>query len=219
MIHLLEISKAYVSKSGEHTVVLRPTTLSIPTDRRIGILGEPGCGKSTLLKLISGEEAPSEGHVTADARLSPVLGRPGLLNLRLTGLENAAYLARLYGLPVEPVLDQVAMVSGLDEELSKQVRRIAPAARNWLLLCIISALDVDCVLADGILAGQNPQYAQRAQRMILDGHVAKGLIFASGGPNAIRSLCEHLVVIKEGTLWPFDDVQEGIQFFKSGLGK
>lgn len=214
MIHLLSVSKAYRNEADEAVVVMRPTTLSIPTNRRVGILGGPGSGKSTLLGLIVGTIRPLEGEVLTAARLSPIIGGSRYLNQRLSGLENAAYFARLYGLPVDSVQEYVAIASGLEDSLSRPLREVPPPARAWLLFCIAGALGPECVIADDALAGRGRQYAEKAKQMVMDGLVGQGLIYSSRQPEAIRDLCDLVVVIRDGTLYPFDDVDEGIRFFE-----
>jgi ATP-binding cassette subfamily F protein uup len=51
--------------------VLRGVTLKLPTDARIGIVGENGSGKTTLLRLLAGRLEPDEGKVTTGSTIVP----------------------------------------------------------------------------------------------------------------------------------------------------
>jgi len=51
--------------------VLRGITLKLPTDARIGIVGENGAGKTTLLRLLAGRLDPDEGKVTTGSTIVP----------------------------------------------------------------------------------------------------------------------------------------------------
>ena len=51
--------------------VLRGITLKLPSDARIGIVGENGSGKTTLLRLLAGRLDPDEGKVTTGSTIVP----------------------------------------------------------------------------------------------------------------------------------------------------
>lgn len=62
MIHLIDVSKQYWTWAGDR-VILFPTSLTIPTDRGVAVLGRNGAGKSTLLRSIAGFLQPSSGSI------------------------------------------------------------------------------------------------------------------------------------------------------------
>lgn len=56
------------------TPLVRDVSLSLAPGRVVAILGPNGAGKSTLLRLLSGEAAPTTGHVTLDETTLGTLG-------------------------------------------------------------------------------------------------------------------------------------------------
>jgi ABC-2 type transport system ATP-binding protein len=99
-----------VSKSFDDTTVLEGLTLHVPAGQIFGLIGPSGCGKTTAIRLLLGVLAPTTGSVT-------VLGVPPAefttrereqigytpqgfyLYPTLTVLENARFVAGLYGVP------------------------------------------------------------------------------------------------------------------------
>ncbi|MCP4124949.1 MAG: ABC-F family ATP-binding cassette domain-containing protein [Bacteroidetes bacterium] len=59
MIHVNNISMQYSER-----MLIKPVSLAVSNNERIGLVGKNGSGKSTLLKILSGEISPQEGKVS-----------------------------------------------------------------------------------------------------------------------------------------------------------
>src|SRR6266705_6138529 len=62
-IELQEVTKRFLTPSGEAYTAIRDVTLSVAPGEFCAVVGPTGCGKSTTLSLISGLERPSGGEV------------------------------------------------------------------------------------------------------------------------------------------------------------
>src|SRR5688572_24316367 len=63
IIQLENLCKSY-DEAGQTRLILDSLNLEFATGEFICLVGKSGSGKSTLLNLISGIDAPTEGHVT-----------------------------------------------------------------------------------------------------------------------------------------------------------
>ena len=99
MIALDNVSKAY-AMTGGRKVVLQNATMTFTSGHNYGVLGANGAGKSTLIRLLAGSEMPDRGHIHRDARVSFPLGFGGTFHGALSGRENVAFIARVYGASV-----------------------------------------------------------------------------------------------------------------------
>jgi heme exporter protein A len=113
---------------GERTA-LEDVTVSVPAGATLAVLGRNGAGKSTLLRILAtllrhhggsvavlGESLPRQGYAVR-GRLGFLAHEP-LLYRDLSGRENLAYHARLFGVApgrVEEVLEAVGMRQRADE--------------------------------------------------------------------------------------------------------
>ena len=66
MIELKNVTKIYLSKSGESSKALNNFSYSFPDKGIVGIYGHSGCGKTTLLNLIGGIDTLTSGDILID---------------------------------------------------------------------------------------------------------------------------------------------------------
>ncbi|MFT9165366.1 MAG: ATP-binding cassette domain-containing protein, partial [Komagataeibacter saccharivorans] len=55
-----------ISKHNGHRVIFIEASAALQKGEKIGLVGPNGAGKTTLFRLITGQEAPDEGHVLTD---------------------------------------------------------------------------------------------------------------------------------------------------------
>jgi capsular polysaccharide transport system ATP-binding protein len=96
VITLDNVTKAY-AMTGGRKVVLQDATAAFMPGHNYGVLGINGAGKSTLIRLLAGSEMPDRGRIRRHARVSFPLGFGGTFHGTLTGRENVAFIARIYG--------------------------------------------------------------------------------------------------------------------------
>jgi capsular polysaccharide transport system ATP-binding protein len=99
IIELNRVTKAYRSTSGRK-ILLDNVSAEFPAGHNFGILGANGAGKSTLIRLLAGSELPDRGTIRRRVRVSFPLGFGGTVHGALSGRENIAFIARVYGASV-----------------------------------------------------------------------------------------------------------------------
>lgn len=71
ILQLEGLSKSY-TEAGQSRLILDSLSLAFNAGEFVCLLGKSGSGKSTLLNLISGIDAPSQGHVVIHSDAAPV---------------------------------------------------------------------------------------------------------------------------------------------------
>jgi capsular polysaccharide transport system ATP-binding protein len=209
MIHLLSVAKSYIGSGGAPMVVFRPTSVSIPADRRVAVLGERGTGKTVLLRLLAKIEAPDQGEVIQAVRLSPVIGVTGLFHPQLTGLENIRFVARVFDIDADRLTLAVDAFCGAGGRLGEAVRLQEPADRRAMEAAVVAILPFDCYLIDntGMLGSEILERCfEAASRR------EAGVIFATSNPRLVRQFANFVVAIGDATLHLFADVESAIGF-------
>ena len=135
MIMLDRVCKSYRTKVGRKTVLDQVSTV-FQSGHNFGILGPNGAGKSTLIRLLAGSEPPDSGIVRRFARgavfpLSPDEG--DAFHGALSGRENVAFIARIYGAAIRTTIDYVEDFSELDEYFEMPVNTYSAGMRTTRL--------------------------------------------------------------------------------------
>ena len=157
-----------IRRFGERTV-LREVSAHVPTGATLAVLGRNGAGKSTLLRILATLLRPHAGQVLVFGEALPrrafavrarlgLLGHEPLLYRDLSGRENLAYHARLYGVGsgrVEQVLDAV----GMGERGDEPVRLLSRGMVQRLAVCRAVLHRPRLLLLDEPLANLDPAAA------------------------------------------------------------
>ena len=208
MIHFENVSKRYRVRS-DHKVILHDFTAHFPR-RNIAILGRNGAGKSTLMRLISGAEKPDRGVIHRQARVSFPLGFAGSFNGSLSGLENAQFVARIYGQDTEALIDYVKEFSELGEHLYMPVRTYSSGMRARLSFGVSLAVDFECYLVDEITAVGDSRFKKRSQTAFRQKLSTANIIMISHQNNTLREYCDMGAVMEGGELRLYDDIEDAI---------
>jgi capsular polysaccharide transport system ATP-binding protein len=96
-------------------VILDRASFTVDLGYSLGILAPNGTGKTTLIRMMAGLEKPDEGQIYRNCRISFPLGFMGGVIGKLSGTENARYIAQLYGLDPDYVEAFCRWVCGIEE--------------------------------------------------------------------------------------------------------
>lgn len=212
MIHFVGAEKFFNTDVGRK-VILRPTHLTIPTNLRVGVLGRNGAGKSTLLRMIAGVEKPSNGSVIRQGKISWPLGLAGGMHRELTGMENIRFLTRLYDADIERVVEYVKEFSELGAYLDMPVRLYSSGMRAKLIFGLSLAIDFDCYLIDELVGVGDRFFRNKSRKAFEDRASRSGLLFVSHNEKTVKEYCDYAMVLYDGYLFPFDNVDDGIEFY------
>jgi capsular polysaccharide transport system ATP-binding protein len=216
VIHLVNISKQYSTWAGDR-IVLFPTSLSIPTDRGVAVLGRNGAGKTTLLRMIAGVELPDQGRIIRTVSLSWPLSFGGGISANMTGRQNVRFIAQINNADEDDAIAFVEDFAELGPYLDEPVATYSSGMRARLSFGISLAIDFDCYLIDeGTSVGDSwfrekcaAAFAERRRRSL-------GLLMVSHNPNTVRQYCDIGLVLHRGHLVPFTDLDEAVHFYCHG---
>ena len=131
MIQLDRLTKTFWSRGGRKVIVDDLTT-TFPTGASVALLGRNGAGKSTLLRLIAGTIRPTSGRVLSSGSISYPVGFAGSFHPDMTGLQNARFVARLYGVDTDELVDFVEDFAELGPHFRMPLRTYSSGMRSRL---------------------------------------------------------------------------------------
>lgn len=210
MIALHGVSKSYRTQSGRR-IVLDDVTLRIPPGSGLGVLGANGAGKSTLLRLLAGTEPPDMGRITRGGRsVSFPLGFSGTMHPKLSGLENVRFLARLYGVNANSVLEYVTEFAELGEYIRMPVETYSSGMLARLAFGACLAIRFDVYLIDEVTAVGDASFRAKCLEAFRARMAESDVIMASHDYETMRAYCDRAVVLADGRLTVFDDLEAAI---------
>lgn len=216
MIWPSHVSKIYRGEN-HRKVVLDDVTYSFDTRYTYGILGANGAGKSTLLKLIGGTELPNSGQIFRDLRISWPLGFGGGLHPLMTGRENLKFVSRVYGANLRRVIDFVEYFSELGNYLDMPVRTYSSGMSARLAFGLSMAIEFDCYLVDEITAVGDAQFGLRCRQAFEERRDRSSMIMVSHNIGTIKSYCDRGLVLYQGKLLAFGDIDDAVEFYRKNL--
>ena len=205
MITLDGVSKTYRTRNGRRTV-LDNVNVTFESGYNFGVLGINGAGKSTLLRLIAGSEIPDFGVVRRYARVSFPLGFGGTFHGALSGRENVAFIARIYGAGIRGVLEYVEGFSELGEYLHMPVNTYSAGMRSRLAFATCLALDFDLYLIDEVTEVGDQNFRQKCAEAFRERMQRSDIILVTHNIHTLRQYCDRGAVLANGELALFDDI-------------
>ena len=210
MIHLENICKSY-RLHGHHKVVLNNINQVFTADKAVGLLGRNGAGKSTLLDIIGGMVDPTSGKVHRAGNISYPVGFSGSFHRDLTGAQNTRFVARIYGVDTDELIDFVADFSELGRQFYQPFRTYSSGMRARLSFGVSMGIPFDIYLIDEVTSVGDGAFRQKSVDMFAERRKTTGSIMVSHSPSLIRDVCDAGAVLEGGHMYYYDDLEEAIE--------
>ena len=196
---------------------LKSVSAKIEAGEIVGLVGANGAGKTTLVKLLSGIVHPTSGSADvlgfkpwerrAEFRrqIALIMGQKAQLWWDLPAADCFLLLREIYRIP--PVrfnrsLDELVEALGVKDQLKIQIRRLSLGERMKMELIAALVHEPKVVYLDEPTIGLDLT-AQRAVREFLLEYRRRhrpAMILTSHYMEDIESLCERLMIIREGSI-------------------
>ena len=216
MIRLENLSKSFTVK-GRTTIVARDVTVTFPSRESIALLGHNGAGKSTLLRMIAGVVRPDRGRVATTGSVSWPVGFSGSFHPDLTGAQNTRFIARVYDVDAEALLDFVAGFSDLGHHLHLPFRNYSSGMRSRLAFGVSMGIHFDTYLVDEVTSVGDANFRAKSQRVFNDRMSSSSAIVVSHSMPMVRQMCNMGAVLEHGRLTVFPDLEEAIAMHERNM--
>ena len=209
MIRLHRLSKTYVV-SGTRKTVAGSISMVFPTGVSVALLGRNGAGKSSLLRMIAGTMNPTSGRVISDGTISWPVGFAGSFHPDLTGTQNTRFIARVYGVDTDALVDFVADFAELGPHFNLPLRTYSSGMRSRLAFGVSMGIRFDTYLVDEVTSVGDANFRRKSEAVFQDRMATSGAIVVSHSMDLILRLCRAGVVLEQGALTWHDDVREAV---------
>jgi ABC-2 type transport system ATP-binding protein len=180
-----------------------------------GFLGHNGAGKTTTIRMLSGQLRPSAGRarvascdvITEQRRLKALIGvvsENQNLYERMSGRENLAFAARLYGQDnrrVDESLDQV----GLLDRAKDNVRHYSNGMKQRLLIARALLHRPQIIFLDEPTRGLDPVVGREIRRLVVELSTQGVTVFLTTHyMEEADQLCGRVAFLSEGRIVALD---------------
>ena len=208
MIEFDSVSKSFWTGT-RRKVILDRASFRVELGNSVGILAANGTGKTTLINMMAGLEKPDEGQIHRRAKISFPLGFMGGVVGRHTGLENARYIARLYGLDPDYVEAFCRWLTGIEEYFDMPVGTYSQGMRARFCFALMLALDFDIYLIDeGMPRTTDAEFNKKAGDILRERLQDTTVVMVSHQPETLEKFCRSAAVLRDGQLHMFDSLEE-----------
>ena len=212
----LEIVWKGFGRGSDRFEIARDLCAFFPGQTTIGLLGANGAGKSSLLKMIAGTMTPDAGRIRTTGRVSWPIGFSGSFHGDLTGAQNTLFLARVYGCDTDALCAYVRDFSELGTQFDAPLRTYSAGMRARLSFAISMGIPFAVYLVDEVTAVGAADFREKSKEVFQQRMAQAGGIVVSHSMPLISELCDHAVVLAEGQLRYFREVEEAIEWHTHG---
>lgn len=210
MIVLDNVWKSFRTK-GEEKFVARGVSAVFPTGIGVALLGRNGAGKSTLMKLISGSQTPNSGTIWSDGTISWPVGFAGSFSGEMTGAQNVRFVARVYGVDTEMLVEFVEDFAELGQHFHLPFRTYSSGMRSRLAFGTSMGIRFDTYLVDEVTSVGDQRFKEKATAVFHKRIGESGAIVVSHSMSVVRTLCTKAGVLEHGNLIMYDDIEAAIE--------
>jgi capsular polysaccharide transport system ATP-binding protein len=219
MISIENLSKRYITSSGQERWVLKDLNMHIAKGRSVGLLGRNGAGKSTLLRIIGGIEQPTRGVVRRLCRVSWPLGMSSAMQGTLSGRQNAKFVCRIHGRDAD-LEDRVKFIqdfSELGKAFNEPIKTYSTGMKAKLTFAMSLAFEFDLYLIDELTAVGDAVFKNKSLKAFNDLADRSNIIMASHSDQTLLAYCQSCLWITGGKAFWFDDIEEGLKAYRGSL--
>lgn len=210
--------KEYFIKMIKHELkftefwALKDVSFSVEKGDRVGILGLNGAGKSTLMKVIAGVFRPTEGTVSKEGLIAPMIELGAGFDMQYTGAENIYLYGAVLGHSrkfMEEKFDEIVEFSELREFIDVPLKNYSSGMKARLGFSIATVVKPDILILDEVLSVGDAKFKKKSEKKLLDMmDTGVTVLFVSHNLEQVKNICNKAMILERGKVVAYGDMQE-----------
>lgn len=217
MIQFHDLHKSFWTPE-EPKVIARGITATFPSGESVALLGRNGAGKSSLMEMIGGSLKPDRGEIKISGSMSWPVGFSGSFHRDLTGAQNTKFIARVYGVDTDDLIDFVEDFAELGAHFHLPVRSYSSGMKSRLAFGISIGIPFDTYLVDEVTAVGDAAFKRKSRMVFQERLKHAGAVVVTHYMSQVRQICTAGAVLEDGLLTYYDDVEDAIAHHQQNLG-
>lgn len=215
--------KSATENDGTHEEfwALKDVSFEVKRGECVGIIGRNGAGKSTLLKILSRITEPTQGRIRMKGRVASLLEVGTGFHPELTGRENIYLNGAILGMKRDEIkrkFDEIVSFAEVEKFLDTPVKHYSSGMYMRLAFAVAAHLEPEILVVDEVLAVGDAGFQKKCLGKMDE--VARGgrtVLFVSHNMDAVRNLCSHSLLLRQGTMVFHGDTSSTIEnYMESG---
>ena len=198
---------------------VRNISLSIGRAQTVGLIGRNGSGKSTLLKIAAGVYKPTEGKVTVNGTLAPLIELGAGFHHELTGRENILLNGLLMGYSKREMLEREGAIiefADIGEFIDAPIKQYSSGMYMRLAFAVATEVDPEILLVDEILGVGDASFQQKCfERIESFQKSGKTILLVSHAMGQIEQHCDRAILLEQGAVMADGRPKDVIEVYKS----
>ncbi|MDD3185624.1 MAG: ABC transporter ATP-binding protein [Anaerostipes sp.] len=191
---------------------LKDVNFTLNKGDRLGILGLNGAGKSTLLKVVSGVLKATEGSVTINGKIAPLLELGAGFDAQYTGRENIYLYGAVLGFSkkfLDEKFDEILEFSELKKFIDVPVKNYSSGMKARLGFSVATLVEPDILILDEVLSVGDAKFRKKSEAKIMS-MFDKGVtvLFVSHSLEQVQRLCDKAILLENGRIISSGDIDE-----------
>ena len=187
----------------------------------LGILGKNGSGKSTLLKIIAGVTKPSDGRITINGRVAPLIELGAGFHPELTGRENVFLNGSILGIKrkdMKVLYPSIVQFAELENFMDQPIKYYSSGMYMRLAFSVAVAETPDILLIDEILAVGDQNFQKKClARMAQFKEQGSTIVMVSHSPDMVKQYCNKGLVLEKGKQIFYGDIEKAVDVYEKIL--
>jgi capsular polysaccharide transport system ATP-binding protein len=217
MITFQHVHKSF-DAGGSHKVVANDINAVFPSGVCVALLGRNGAGKSTLMQMVGGTVKPDSGLISVQGSISWPVGFAGSFHRDLTGAQNTRFIARVYGIDTDSLLEFVKDFAELDNHFHMPVRSYSSGMRSRLAFGISIGIPFDTYLVDEVTSVGDAAFKLKSRLVFLERLKTSGAVVITHSMPQVRKMCDTGAVLENGNLYYYENLEEAIAHHHDNMG-
>jgi lipopolysaccharide transport system ATP-binding protein len=198
---------------------LRDVSFEVNQGEVVGIIGRNGAGKSTLLKILSRITEPTAGRARLRGRVGSLLEVGTGFHPELTGRENVILNGAILGMAQRDLrrkFEEIVAFADLERFIDTPVKRYSSGMYIRLAFAVAAHLETEILVVDEVLAVGDMEFQRKCLGKISQvARSGRTVLFVSHNQSALRSLCSHGIVLRNGRGSPKLDIVSALDDYLS----
>ncbi|MBM78243.1 MAG: gliding motility-associated ABC transporter ATP-binding subunit GldA [Crocinitomicaceae bacterium] len=209
----------HLTKKYEEQLAIDAISFTIKKGEIVGFLGPNGAGKSTTMKILAGFITPSSGNAiineknvlthSNDVKKSiGYLPENNPLYEDMYVKEFLEFIAKIYKVKdYKSAVDQAILKVKLNKESHKKIGQLSKGYQQRVGIAQAIIHDPSVLILDEPTSGLDPNQLDDIRNLIIELGKTKTILLSTHIMQEVESICDRIIVIKNGKLVADDAIQ------------